>query len=72
MGFHYTPYTGSLSGKLLQLPTMSGFGDNEVILFPGRIVAIRTANVANVPAGQKAVTDDPNATLRAVDRMAPF
>jgi hypothetical protein len=72
MGFHYTPYTGSRSGKTLQLPTMSGFGDNEVILFPGRIVAIRTANVANVPAGQKAVTDDATATLRAVDRMAPF
>ena len=25
-----------------------GFGDNEVILFPGRIVAIRAADVANV------------------------
>ena len=72
LGFHNTPYSGSRSGKLLQLPTMSGFGDNEVILFPGRIVAIRTANVANVPAGEKAVSDDANATLRAVDRLAPF
>jgi hypothetical protein len=51
---------------------MSGFGDNEVILFPGRIVAIRTANVANIPAGEKAVSGDANATLRAVDRLAPF
>jgi hypothetical protein len=72
MGFHYTAYAGSRSGRTWQLPTMSGFGDNEVILFPGRIVAIRAANVANVPAGDKAVTDDAAATLRAIDRMAPF
>ena len=51
---------------------MSGFGDNEVLLFPGRIVAIRIAKVANVPAGEKAVTDDVNPTPRAVDRLAPF
>ena len=70
MGFHYTAYTGTRSGRLL--PTMSGFGDNEVILFPGRIVAIRMANVANVPSGQKARSDDTDATPRAVDRLAPF
>ena len=72
MGFHYTAFTGTRSGKMHLLPTMSGFGDNEVILFPGRIVAIRAANVANVPAGEKALSDDVNATLRAVDRLAPF
>jgi len=72
MGFHYTAYTGTRSGKMHLLPTMSGFGDNEVILFPGRIVAIRTANVANVPAGEKALSGDVNATPRAVDRLAPF
>ena len=72
MGFHYTAYTGSRSGQARLLPTMSGFGDNEVILFPGRIVAIRTANVANVPAGEKALSDDVDATPRAVDRLAPF
>ncbi|MBK7903372.1 MAG: hypothetical protein IPJ97_10840 [Proteobacteria bacterium] len=72
MGFHYTAYTGTRSGKMHLLPTMSGFGDNEVILFPGRIVAIRAANVANVPAGEKAPSADVDATLRAVDRLAPF
>jgi hypothetical protein len=51
---------------------MSGFGDNEVILFPGRIVAIRAANVANVLAGEKALSDAVDATPRAVDRLAPF
>jgi CubicO group peptidase (beta-lactamase class C family) len=72
MGFHYTAHTGSRSGQTHLLPTMSGFGDNEVILFPGRIVAIRTAKVANVPAGEKALSDDVDATPRAVDRLAPF
>jgi hypothetical protein len=72
MGFHFTPYVGSRSRKLHYLPTMSGFGDNEVILFPGRVVAIRTAKVAQVPPGQQARSEDPAATVRAVDRLAPF
>ncbi|MGB7905285.1 MAG: hypothetical protein WCF43_11365 [Steroidobacteraceae bacterium] len=71
MGFHFTPYVGSRSHQLRYLPTMSGFGDNEVILFPGRVVAIRAAKVAEVPRDE-AVADDPAATVRAVDRLAPF
>jgi hypothetical protein len=72
MGFHFTAYTGSRSRELRYLPSMSGFGDNEVILFPGRIVAIRAAKVAEVPAGETARSDDAAATVRAVDRLAPF
>jgi CubicO group peptidase (beta-lactamase class C family) len=72
MGFHYTAFTGSRSGEPRLLPTMTGFGDNEVILYPGRIVSVRIANVANVPAGEKALSADVDATLRAVDRLAPF
>jgi hypothetical protein len=72
MGFHFTPYVGSRSRELRYLPTMSGFGDNEVILFPGRTVAIRAAKVAEVPAGETARSDDAAATVRAVDRLAPF
>jgi hypothetical protein len=72
MGFHYSPYRGGRSKSLRYLPTMSGFGENEVVLFPNHVVAIRAAKVAEVPAGEKAATDDPDATLRAVDRLAPF
>jgi len=72
MGFHFTPYVGSRSRQLHYLPTMSGFGDNEVILFPGRTVAIRAAKVAEVPQGEKARSDDAAATVRAIDRLAPF
>ena len=72
MGFHFTPHLGSRSRRLHYLPTMSGFGDNEVILFPGRIVTIRAAKVAEVPPGETARSDDASATARAVDRLAPF
>ena len=72
MGFHFTPYTGSRSNALHYLPTMSGFGDNEVLLLPGRIVAIRAAKVGGVPDGESAKSDDVFATPRAVDRLAPF
>ena len=72
MGFHFTPYVGSRSRQLHYLPTMSGFGDNEVILFPGRIVAIRAAKVAEIPQDEKARSDDAAATVRAIDRLAPF
>jgi hypothetical protein len=72
MGFHFTPYVGSRSHQLRYLPTMSGFGDNEVILFPGRVVAIRAAKVAEVPKDEKARSDDADATVRAIDWLAPF
>jgi hypothetical protein len=67
MGFHYTPFVGSRTKTRQYLPTMSGFGDNEVILFPGRTVAIRSAK-----ATEKSASGDADATPRAVDRMAPF
>ena len=54
------------------LPTMSGFGENEVVLFPNRIVTIRAAKVAEVPTGEKAASANVDATLRVVDRLSPF
>ena len=72
MGYHYTAWTGSRSGQLLQLPTMSGFGDNEVIIFPGRTIAIRAAKAVTWEGGPVVHSDDPLATARAVDRLAPL
>ncbi len=72
MGYHYTAWTGSRSGQLLQLPTMSGFGDNEVIIFPGRTIAIRAAKAVTWEGGPVVHGDDPLATARAVDRLAPL
>lgn len=72
MGYHYTAWTGSLSGQVLQLPTMSGFGDNEVIIFPGRTISIRAAKAVTWKGGPVVHGDDPLATARAVDRLAPL
>lgn len=72
MGFHFTPFTGGRSHALVNLPTMSGSGDNEVILFPNGIISIRIAKAAELPEGEKAQAGDPFATPRAVDRLMPF
>lgn len=72
MAFHFTPFTGSASGKRLYLPTMSGYGENIVTLFPGRIVSIRTAKVGEVPEGEQAQVGPKDMSVRAVERMAPF
>jgi len=72
MGFHFTPYVGSLSHTLHYLPTMSGSGENEVILYPNGLVSIRAAKAAGLPPGEKVSSDDGPLTLRAVDRLAPF
>ena len=72
MGFHFTPYVGSASGKRYDLPTISGSGENEVILYPNGLVSIRTAKAAGLPEGEKVSSDDGPLTIRAVDRLAPF
>jgi CubicO group peptidase (beta-lactamase class C family) len=72
MGFHFTPYVGSASGRRYYLPTMWGSGESEVILYPGRRVSICVAKAAQLPAGETASEGDRQATLRAVDRFAPF
>ncbi|MBS0393292.1 MAG: hypothetical protein JSR54_01635 [Proteobacteria bacterium] len=72
MGFHYTAYTGQASGRQYLLPTMSGSGENEVVLYPNGMVSIRTAKAAGLPDGVKVNTGDGPQTIRAVDRLAPL
>jgi hypothetical protein len=72
LGFHFSAHVGSRSGKLYYLPTMAGAGENVVVLYPGRIVSILAAKVNDAFAGEKTMSDDAAATLRAVDRLAPF
>jgi len=72
MAFHFTPFTGSASGKRHYLPTLSGYGENIVTLFPGRIVSIRTAKVGEIPEGEQAEVGPDDMSVRAVERMAPF
>jgi CubicO group peptidase (beta-lactamase class C family) len=72
MGFHFTPYVGGVSGRRFYLPTMWGSGESEVILYPNKLVSIRIAKAAQLPAGETATEGDPLGTARAVDRFAPF
>ncbi len=72
MGIHFVPYVGSASKRLFRLPRLSGYGENEVTLFPNGIVTITTAKVGSLPAGEQGKSKDKDETLRAVDRLAPF
>jgi hypothetical protein len=51
---------------------MVGSGDNRVTLYPNGLVSIVIAKVAQVPAGEKAKSDDGPETDRAVERLKPF
>ena len=72
LGFRFVPFVGSASGRLLHLPTMSGFGENEVTLYPNHLVSIVMAKAAQLPQAERAKTDAGPQTIRAVDRLAPF
>ena len=72
MGFHFTPYVSSVSGKRHYLPTMRGSGENEVILYPNQMVSIRIAKAAQLPADEPVNTGVADATIAAVERLTPF
>jgi CubicO group peptidase (beta-lactamase class C family) len=72
MGFHFVPYVGSKSHKRLDLPTMSGFGENEVTLYPNQMISILMGNAAKFDPGDQIKSDKGPQTIRAVDRLSPF
>jgi hypothetical protein len=72
MGFHFNPYVGSKSGKRFFLPTMSGSGANEVILFPNGLISIRAGKASELPKDEKANSGTGPMTALAVDRLLPF
>jgi hypothetical protein len=72
MGFWFPRHVGSASGKAFLLPSMQGSGDNRVTIYPNGIIALQMAKAAELPPGEQARDDDPGATHRVVDRMAPF
>ena len=72
MGFHFNPYIGSKSGKRFFLPTMTGSGANEVILFPNGLISIRAGKASELPKGEQANSGSGPMTAKAVDRLMPF
>jgi hypothetical protein len=72
LGFHYTPYRTSAEKRLVNIPTMSGSGENEVLIAPNGLIAIRTAKASGMPTGTEPFSGDRAATLRVLERLAPF
>jgi hypothetical protein len=72
MGFHFLRYANS-AGRVEYLPSMHGSGDNEVILYPNRMVSIVMAKAAvEILGPEKTRSDDGPVTIRAVERLAGF
>jgi CubicO group peptidase (beta-lactamase class C family) len=73
MGFHFMRYVNA-GGKVEYLPSMHGSGDNEVILYPNRMVSIVMAKASLEVLGpaEKTRSDEGPVTIRAVERLAPF
>jgi CubicO group peptidase (beta-lactamase class C family) len=72
MGFHFVPYVGSKSHRRHDLPTMSGFGENEVTIYPNRMISIVMGNAAKFSPGDQVKSEEGPKTIRAVDRLSPF
>ncbi len=72
MGFHFLRYVNA-AGAVEYLPSMHGSGDNEVILYPNRMVSIVMAKASvEVLGKEKTRSDEGPVTIRAVERLAPF
>jgi CubicO group peptidase (beta-lactamase class C family) len=72
MGFHFMRYVNA-GGTVEYLPSMHGSGDNELILYPNRMVSIVMAKAsAEVLGPEKTRSDEGPVTIRAVERLAPF
>ena len=72
MGLHFIPYVGSASHRRVDLPSMNGFGENEITLFPNGLVSLILGNAAQFKPGDQIKSEKGPLTLRAVDRLAPF
>ncbi|HLZ98132.1 MAG TPA: hypothetical protein VKP66_09270 [Steroidobacteraceae bacterium] len=72
MGFHFVPYIGSKSHRRHDLPTMSGFGENEVTIYPNQMISIVMGNAAKFSPGDQIKSELGPQTIRAVDRLSPF
>ncbi|MBV9912762.1 MAG: hypothetical protein JOZ93_09295 [Sinobacteraceae bacterium] len=51
---------------------MTGFGENQVILFPNGLISLRMAKAAELPPGTVINSDAAKSTAQVVARFAPF
>ena len=72
MGFHFIGYTPSDSTVRTYLPTMSGAGHNEVVMYPNHVVGIRIAKVGDLPPGEKEPPYYSDNIPRALDMLMSY
>ncbi len=72
MGFHFPLYRSARTGRKIYIPTMTGSGENEVILFPNGLISIRTAKAAGLPDGTQVNSGKGSETVEAVERLGPL
>jgi CubicO group peptidase (beta-lactamase class C family) len=69
MGFHFLRYQNA-NGTVKYLPSMRGSGDNEIVLYPNRMVSIVMAKASvDVLGPEKTRSDDGPGTIQAVERL---
>ena len=51
---------------------MSGYGENEVTLYPNQMISIVMGNAAKFHPDDQIKSDKGPQTIRAVDRLSPF
>jgi CubicO group peptidase (beta-lactamase class C family) len=72
MGLHFLRYVNA-SGTEYFLPSMHGSGDNEVILYPNKMISLVMAKAAKERLkNEEPRSDEGPVTIRDVERLAPF
>jgi CubicO group peptidase (beta-lactamase class C family) len=72
LGFHFSPYRSVADQKLYYLPTMSGSGENRVIIYPNGIISFHMAKAAGLPEGTEVMSTDVNGTFTSVEALKSF
>lgn len=72
MGFHFQRHVNA-GGRTLYVPSMHGSGDNEIILYPNRMVSVVMAKApVEILGSEKARGDEGPVNVRAVERFGSF
>ncbi|MBU3671953.1 MAG: hypothetical protein FGM43_05330 [Sinobacteraceae bacterium] len=72
MGYWFPRYVSARDGIVRHLPSMQGSGENRVTLYPNGIIALHLGKASELPAGERATSDDADATHRIIERLAGF
>jgi len=72
LGHWFPRYVDTRDGTVRHLPSMQGSGENRVTMYPNGIIALHMGKASELPAGERATSDDVDATHRIVERLAPF